>query len=163
VYMPKKPMDMPKPRKSRAVAGFTLVELMVTISIAATLTAIAMPSYSSVIRKSRRVEARLALLQLAAREERFFSTNSAYTVSPTDLGYAGSFPQAIAGGYYQISICVAQDVPCNSGTGTTGSSFAAQAVPVGPQTSDSECTSLSLDSTGAQSATGTNANTCWTN
>ena len=48
----------------RRVAGFTLVELMVTILIGAILLAIAVPTYQAQIRKSRRTEARNAVLDL---------------------------------------------------------------------------------------------------
>jgi len=48
--------------------GFTLVELMVVIVIASILMAIAIPSYKNSIRKSRRTDAKTALLDLAGRE-----------------------------------------------------------------------------------------------
>jgi len=62
--------------KVPAVAGFTLVELMVTVMIAAILLAIAVPSYQAYIRKSRRTEAKTAVLDLAGREETLFSTTT---------------------------------------------------------------------------------------
>ena len=46
-------------RPSRA-AGFTLVELMVVVAIATILFAIAVPSYITYVRQSRRTEARTA-------------------------------------------------------------------------------------------------------
>jgi len=58
----------------------------------------------SQVRKSRRTEARTALLDLAAREERFFSTNSAYTNVPANLGYAGTFPAPVGSSYYQVNV-----------------------------------------------------------
>ena len=53
--------------------GFTLVELIVAMVILATLTAIAIPSYSIYVLKSHRTEAKSALLDLASLEERYFS------------------------------------------------------------------------------------------
>ena len=78
--------------------GFTLVELMVVIVIASILMAIAIPSYKNSIRKSRRTDAKTALLDLAGREERFMSTNGSYTTSFANLGYA-SWGAAFGGGY----------------------------------------------------------------
>src|SRR5258708_40052678 len=83
--------------------GFTLVELMVVIVIVAILAAIAIPGYTSQIRKSRRTEARNALLDAAAREERFFATNNYYTVTGTDLGYGAALPVHVGNNYYQLS------------------------------------------------------------
>src|SRR5437016_7599183 len=72
-------------RPTRA-AGFTLVELMVVVAIATILFAIAVPSYITYVRQSRRTEARTAVLDLAGREERFFSTNgAAYTGAANQL------------------------------------------------------------------------------
>jgi type IV pilus assembly protein PilE len=141
--------------------GFTLVELMVTIAVVTILTAISVPSYTSQVRKARRMEARLALLDLATREERYFSTNSAYTAVAADLGYAGTFPQVVGSGYYQVSVCVSNTGSCGSSTTTTGSNFLLTATPVGTQANDTQCASFSLDSTGMQSATGVDTASCW--
>ena len=144
-----------------ASTGFSLMELMVTITIASILASLAVPGYVQQIRESRRIEARLALLDLVTREERFLTTNGAYTAVPADLGYSGVFPQVIGSGYYQINVCVADAAPCGTSSATVGNVFLVQATPVGSQASDAQCTSFSLDSTGMQSATGTTAATCW--
>ena len=57
------------------MAGFTLIELMIVVVVLTLLAAIAIPTYSNQIRKSRRSEAKSALLDLAGREERFMATN----------------------------------------------------------------------------------------
>jgi type IV pilus assembly protein PilE len=134
-------------------AGFTMVELMVVILIATILISIAVPSYISQTRKSRRTEARTALLDLAARQERFFSTNSAYTNVPANLGYAGTFPAPVGSSYYQVNVTTA-----------TGTAFTATAAPINSQTSDVQCGTFTIDNTGTQTVSGTaSAATCWNN
>jgi type IV pilus assembly protein PilE len=142
-------------------AGFTLIELMVTVAVVAILASLASAAYTSQIRKSRRTEARTALLDLAAREERYSSTNSSYTDSTANLGYTGTFPQSVGNGYYQISVCVSAALPCGADAGT-GAAFLLTATPAGPQATDTTCGSFKLDSTGTQTVTGTaTASTCW--
>jgi type IV pilus assembly protein PilE len=143
--------------QSPVAEGFTLVELMVTIMVATILMSIAIPAYTSQIRKSRRTDARVALLDLASREERYFSTQNAYTSSAANLGYAGSFPQTVGSGYYTVSVCVGATNPC-TGAAATGSVFRVTATPTGPQANDTQCATFSVDNTGAQTATNT---TCW--
>ena len=140
------------------MAGFTLIELMVTIAVGAILATIAISSYTSQIQKSRRTEARQALLDLASREERYFSTNNAYTSSATNLGYSGTFPQNVGSGYYQVSICVATGAPPCAGNGTSGNIFTLTATAVGAQAKDVSCATFTLDNTGTQGGTNTS---CW--
>jgi len=147
---------------SRRETGFTLAELMIVIVIAAILISIAVPAYTSQTRKSRRTEAKTAVLDLASREERYFSTNNQYTTDPTLLGYApvGSgavFPQS-AGTYYQITVAVPD--PAWAGGGP---SFIVTATPGAgsQQLQDTQCTAFSVTQTGSQSATGTLGNACW--
>ena len=145
----------------RSIAGFTLIELMVTIVVASILAAIAIPAYTSQIRKSRRTEARTALLDLASREERFNSTNSAYTSALANLGYTGAWPVKVGSGYYQITAVVCAAVTCVADTGT-GAAFQLTAQPVAPQDKDTICGSFTLDNIGTQQVTGTaTAATCW--
>ena len=139
--------------------GFTLIELMVTILVLSILVAISVPLYTNQVRESRRTEAKTALLDIAAREERYFSTNSAYTNSPTNLGYAGAnWPVTVGSGYYTVTVCVASAAPCGTSTATTGSVFLLTANTTGAQLKDTNCAAFTLDNTGAQSATNTN---CW--
>ena len=70
-------------RQQHGVHGFTLIELMVTVAIVAILSAIAYPAYTEYILKSRRTDAKNALLDLAARQERFYSLNNKYSIVPS--------------------------------------------------------------------------------
>ena len=154
---------------NRATAGFTLVELMVTIVVATILIAIAIPSYTSQMRKSRRTEAKSALLDLASRQERYYSTNSAYTNDASLLGYDTTsktlFQYKVGSNYYQVSVCVGAGIP-TAGNGaqalnSTGATYLLQATPIGAQVADTICGSFTLDNTGVQSDTGTQTSGCW--
>lgn len=136
--------------------GFTLIELMIVVVIASILIAIAVPSYIEKVRKSRRTEAKTALLDLAGREERFYNTNNTYSNTPSDLGYgatAAAFPMTVGSGYYQVS--VAFTAPAANVPG----SYTITAVPITTdQLKDTQCLFFTLTNTGAQTAT--NAS-CW--
>jgi type IV pilus assembly protein PilE len=146
-------------------AGFSLIELMVTILIVGILAAIAVPSYSRYVLKSHRTDAKTALLDLASLEERFFSLNNAYTNDPTQLGYPAGLPIAI-GAFYTVDIPTPPaQLVATPGTATTAPMAAAYtltATPVGRQLGDTECTSFTVLSGGTQSATpAANSDTCW--
>jgi type IV pilus assembly protein PilE len=157
---------LPACRKRRS-AGFTLVELMVAVIVVTILIAIAVPSYSNSVRKSRRTEAKTALLDLASREERFLSTNGAYTNDSGNLGFAAStgttaYQVTVGSGYYQVNVCVAATIPASCGsaqTAGTGATYLLTAVPIGAQAKDTTCGTFTLDNTGAQSAAATSG--CW--
>lgn len=141
---------------SARTAGFTLVELMVSIVVATILITIAVPSYTNQIRKSRRSDARAAVLDLAQREERYMSTNSSYTTTPLNLGYGGAtFPVTLADNYYTLNVAVVV------ATATTPASYTVTATAINAQQKDTSCATFSVDSQGNQ--TSTTATTCWTN
>jgi type IV pilus assembly protein PilE len=151
-------------RPPARLAGFTLVELMVTVLIAAVLMAIAVPTYTNQIRKSRRTDAKTALLDLAGREERYYnSNNNTYSSTGTDLGYSGAFPIAISnsGGvsYYSLSATFV------AGSATALASYVLTATATGDQLKDTQCYSFSVNSAGAQtsmtSASVVTTTTCW--
>ncbi len=155
--------------------GFTLIELMIVVVIATILLSIAIPSYMAQVRQSRRTEAKTALLDLAGREESFFSTNgAAYTNVATSLGYS-AWPVTTPNGYYQITFggangsCVAGQgaaLGCDpNANAPNGPSYYLTATPVAAssQAGDTQCTSFSVDSLGNQFATGTYTSVqCWT-
>src|ERR1700685_4507865 len=87
------------------IGGFTLVELMITVVILAIIVAVALPSYQAQTQKARRTDARNALLDIAGREERFLSVSNAYSQLPSDVGYAGVWPQNVTpNSYYSVSV-----------------------------------------------------------
>lgn len=61
--------------------GFTLIELMISLAIVAILVAIAYPAYNDYVIRSRRAEAKRALVTAAQFLERRYSTQNTYLTS----------------------------------------------------------------------------------
>jgi type IV pilus assembly protein PilE len=142
--------------------GFSLIEMMIVVVVIAILVAIAVPMYQSQIQKSRRTSAKTALLDIASREEKFYSTNNYYTLEMANLGYAASQInnnelQAPGGGsdYYTI------EFPASAST--QAPSYTVQAIPVpGSQQATDLCGTYQLTDLGVQTNTGGAQTTgCW--
>jgi type IV pilus assembly protein PilE len=153
--------------------GFTLIELLVVGVIASILLAIAVPSYMSQVRQSRRTEAKTAILDLSGREERYLTTNPAgYTNNAAFLGYAGfgnTYP--IGSGYYYLTVCspAATCAGLSLPNPPPAPSYTIVATPVAGQSqvNDLQCRAFGVDSAGQQYAVdsaGTDQTKyCWAN
>lgn len=89
--------------------GFTLLELMIVVIVIAILAAIAVPSYTEQVHKSRRAQAKADLAELAQVMERNFTMTRDYTKDSTGAAFALPFTQsprnASAGkGYYDLTV-----------------------------------------------------------
>lgn len=89
----------------RAIAGFTLIELMIVVAVVAVLAAIAYPAYTDAVRKSRRAQAKADLVEYAAQAERSRTVNNSY--AEYDLPTDQSPREEGATAHYELSI--AQD------------------------------------------------------
>jgi len=145
---------------TRHSAGFSLIELMIVVAIIAVLAAIALPTYTNYITKTRRSSAKGCLSEYANYMERYYTTNLRYdqdsAATANTLALAGlncATPQQ-TGAYYDYSF--------PSGAASV-STYIIQAVPKGAQLArDTLCGTLTLNQTGARtkSGTGTLAQ-CW--
>jgi type IV pilus assembly protein PilE len=149
-------------------AGFTLIELMIAVAIVGILATIAATSYQRQVMQSHRTDARTALLDLAGREEKLFSTTNQYSAIPSVLGYgaattAVSFPVGSSNGtnYYNVLITTPDPLqPANPNSYT----ITATPISTSPQAADTTCTSLTVNQLGQQTATPVpNTATCWSN
>lgn len=137
------------------VAGFTLIELMIVVIIIGVLAAIAVPNYNDYLRKTRRVDAKNLLLEIAGRQEQFMLDRRTYTTDMTNLGYPAD-PAVSPEGFYRVDAVA-------GACGDIARCFTLTATPVvgQPQAADFQCTTLSVTSAGARTATGTLGNECW--
>jgi type IV pilus assembly protein PilE len=61
--------------------GFTLIEVMITVAVVAILAAVALPSYSEYVTRSKIIEATSSLTDLRVRMEQYFLDNRQYPAS----------------------------------------------------------------------------------
>lgn len=122
-------------------AGFTLIELMIAVTIIGIIAAIAFPAYQNQVEQTRRTTAQADLLELAQWMERRYSNGFDYRDGGNDP--ALPFTQSPQNGtaFYNISF---------SGN-VTRDAFTLQAVPTGGQAGD-DCGTLTLDEQGDQGA-----------
>ena len=133
---------------------------MIVVSIVAFLAAIGYPSYTNYVRKGKRAEAKVRLLQVAQLEERNFTEKNTYTTNIAGLlgvtGTVYSSSNNDAGSGYQITVA-SEPLPK-----TIADTFVLEAVPQGGQTDDTECGTLRLRHTGKKEITGTGTVAkCW--
>ena len=145
----------PAPAFGAIARGFTLIELMIATVVVAILAAIAIASYSAYITKARRSDAKNALLDLAAREERYFTANNQYGTLQ-QLNYSTTDPVAI-GTPQDYAMTVVPVAP----SATVAASFTATATPYGTQVNDA-CGTYQVTDLGAETNNPTpTSTTCW--
>ena len=133
--------------------GFSLVELLVVIVMLGLLLSIAVPNYSAYVERSRRSDARAALLEIASAQERVYFESNQYSDTITDVWSHQVDGNAVSSeGFYGLEVALTGDDP---------NRFTATATARAQQSGDEDCASFSIDDTGLKSATGDAADTCW--
>jgi len=127
--------------------GFTLIELMIALVVLAIVTAIAYPSYTNQVIKSRRADGIAALNRKAMQMESCRSDNATY------VGCPAIAPSTSEDGYYNIATPVS----------VTSTTYAFTATATGAQASDTKCRTLTLNSQGTRGHSGTASSDdeCW--
>jgi type IV pilus assembly protein PilE len=129
--------------------GFTLIELMLALAISAILIAVTYPSYVSYQAHAERNRAEVALLQLSADMETYFSDNDSYEDASLKNLHATHLVDDLD---YQLRIVKATDAH-----------YEIQAVPMGVQAAhDSACGTLALTDENKRTISGDgDADACW--
>lgn len=136
-------------RSKRRLRGVTMIELLIVVVIVSILAAVAYPNYRQHVERSKRNEAKAALLQIATNQERFYLNNNTYTADMTKLGFPVADDFTTDSEAYVVDVTVAN-----------ASTFSAQAIYQEGGNEAAKCGTFSIDAAGVK-ASAPNTD-CWT-
>jgi type IV pilus assembly protein PilE len=131
--------------------GFSLIELMIVLTVIAILAMIAYPIYQNEIIKGKRAEGKAALMQAAQIEERYYTANNQYgTLTNANINaYSGDNATNAA---YTITLTLSPGTAPYTG-------FTLTAVP--QNFTDNACGALTITNTGVKGSGAGSVTTCW--
>lgn len=132
-----------KTNNAKRKKGFTLIEMMIALTIAAIILSLAYPSYVNYVRKGKRGDAHQALMNWSVNQEIWRANHSTYATT-------ANMP-APSGDYYIFSLSGAPDA----------TSYTLQAVAQNDQTKDkardgTSCATMTINQNGAKTPA-----VCW--
>lgn len=134
--------------------AFTLIELMIAVSIVGILAAIAYPSYQDQAMKTRRSDAKEALIELRQFMERVYTRTNRYDENPAGVALTLPFneaPKSGASKYYDIAF-----------SALAAQRYTLVATPKNQQSNDAKCATISIDEAGIKTFTGSGLiSDCW--
>lgn len=145
----------------KGAVGFTLIEVMIVVAVIGILSAIAMPMYQDSMRKSRRSDAMIDLMELASRQERFYAQNGVYTDNIEGEFGLDLKRTKTREGNYDLSVI---QCPSDGTPKPIERCYVLQAVPRpgSDQEKDTTCATLSIDAMGQRLSSGTlDKEACW--
>lgn len=132
----------------RNMRGVTLIELMIVVVIIAILAAVAFPNYREFVTRSKRSEAKAAVLKAAVNQEKWYLTRNQYSTNLAELGFKSPFKTE--SGTYVLTVSAANPADNFTVTATY-------------QPTDGEaakCKTFTMDARGNK--TSAPATDCWT-
>ena len=145
-------------KNAKPQGGFTLIELMIVVTIIGILAAVALPSYNSYIAKGRRADARGQLLQAAQFMQRFYAANDQYQFDRAANPVADQMPAGLkrspADGIQIYGLVIS----------ATGTDYTLTMTPItGSSMVSDECGSFTITSTGVRGISGASSlrDNCW--
>lgn len=128
--------------------GFTLIELMIVVTVIGVIAAIAIPTYDSSVRKARRGQAKADLVEAAQMMERYYTLNRSYSGKTLKQIFGSEQSPRSGVAHYTLSLV------------SDAKSFTITATPsTATGQSKDQCETLTLDHKGAKTAAKSEG--CW--
>ena len=133
----------------KKIRGFSLIELMIAVVVVAIIASIAYPSYRENIRKTRRADAKSAIMDAAAKMERHYTQFGRYSATLANVGIAATSLES----FYSITATV---------TNPNSQTFTLTATRANQQVGDN-CGNYSIDQAQTKTVAGGSlgAAQCW--
>lgn len=129
--------------------GFTILELLITVAVIGILSAVAYPSYTGYVTRGKRSEGRAALVDTAAKLERYYSDHSKYATANNAFPTLTGFSTSTETGKYTLSIA-------------TSGTFQSYTLTATPTFDDPDCGNLTYTQAGTKGISGTSSVAeCW--
>jgi type IV pilus assembly protein PilE len=164
-----------RPLRGLLGTGFTLIELMIVVTVLGIIATIAIPAYGNYVVRANRAAAKAALLRIAGQQESFYSDRKQYATALNNLSteYAGATVFLRRDGNFQAgntaeaiysvtlgAYTAASVANCSVAGAATTAQYAIRMTPVNSQARDTACGRLCYGSPGDKGRSGTSPD-CW--